>query len=198
LAKRLMSIGYTELFHRPTDHSARALSSGADSIRKLERLALDPEMPTLARFLGAEILFDYMPGFPPPSARPDLASVYATALAANFTQIANPWGLPGELDGRVGRHVIELGSDAIASFSRLLADGTPIIYGGSKDATVGNSYRYRVRDVAAFLISQVSEIGFGVAHDPAVRDRDIERMGRMLGLPSVRAEEGGSANGKTV
>jgi hypothetical protein len=142
----------------------------------LRQIVADPRAPARCRFLCAEVLFARDTAFPKGMDPAALARVYAHALAANVTQMANPWGLPGELDGPVVRHVLTLGRPAAAAFAPLLDDATQVMYGGSKEATVGNSYRYRVKDVAASVVAAVLGIDYGVTDDPADRDERIERL----------------------
>jgi hypothetical protein len=147
--------------------------------RALRSTVADPGAPGPCRFLCAEVLFARDPAFPDQMDEAGLAHVYAGALISNATQMANPWGLPGALDGPVAQHVLALGPPAAAAFARLLHDPTEVLYGGSKEATVGNSYRYRVKDVAASIVAAVLGIDYAVAFDPATRDERIERLRRM-------------------
>jgi hypothetical protein len=144
--------------------------------RALRQTAADDRARAPCRFLCAEVLFARDPTFPDGLDPGGLAYVYARALATNATQMANPWGLPGELDGPVAQHVLTLGPPAAAAFASLLDDPTEVLYGGSQDATVGNSYRYRVKDVAASIVAAVLGIDYAVAPDPATRDERIERL----------------------
>jgi hypothetical protein len=89
LAYRLMEIGYIRLFQGPDEEALRTLWNEPGILAALATLAGDPEAPTLARFLAAEILFDEQEKYPPQEQMKQLASVYATALAQNFTATAN-------------------------------------------------------------------------------------------------------------
>lgn len=181
LAEKLSAQGYAELFLR-LDQSALDqvwTAAGADA---LGRLVTDDRSPTLARFLAAEILFTKASGYPPAEHRPLLASIYTSALSDNYTRMANPWGMPGELDGPVGQHVVTLGEVAIVTLRPLLDDDADVTYGGSEEATFGNSYHYRVKDLAAFYISRIRGAPYRVVLDVGQRDREIARLRRDLGL----------------
>ena len=111
-AGELLELGYLELFLRLDQTALDRVWRGGDGRDKLHGIVTDPQEPMAARFLAAEILFVREPGFPAGTDPAELASIYAAALAANVTGMANPWGLPGELDGPVAQHVLALGSAA--------------------------------------------------------------------------------------
>lgn len=180
-AAELLELGYLELFQR-LDQTAldRVWRDGAGRDDLLGIVA-GPDEPVAARFLAAEILFAREPGFPRGTDPAGLAASYAAALAADVTGMANPWGLPGALDGPVARHVLALGSAAVPAFTALLDDDTRLAYGGSKEATVGNSYRYRVKDVAASLVARIRGLRHPTQIDPAARDTDIDRLRQQMG-----------------
>jgi hypothetical protein len=176
LEQRLVQLGFKELFQRLT-HDALGKVWGDGAARGLlEQVVLDPSRDPLARFLAAEILFARLSGYPPASALPALASVYATALAGNLAGMANPWGLPGDTSAQVARHVVALGEVAVPSLSPLLGDARPMSYSGSRDATTGNRYDYRVKDIAASLIAAIRGERLIVDVDAAKRDRAIEGL----------------------
>jgi hypothetical protein len=191
MAERLMSIGYRQLFQEPSEEALDAIWAGGEARRRLEAVALASEMPDAARFLAVEVLYERGPGaFPPPRAFRTLAPVYASALAQNLAGMANPWGLPGTLDGPVAEHALGLGRSSLDAFRPLLGDATPLLYGGSQDATLGNSYRFRVKDVAASIVSRIAGIPFDPDPDPVARDREIERViGALSELPDERRDE---------
>jgi hypothetical protein len=176
LAKELIDLGYVELFMRQDDDSLSAIWTRPDAPARLEELAVGEDAPGLARFLAAEILFRKQKDFPTAAAASPLASVYAKALSDNFTTMANPWGLPGSLDGQVAQHFLALGKAALPQLEKLLDNRDEILYGGSKEATVGNSYRFRVKDMAASLIAALAEKQLELDPDPARRDREIETL----------------------
>ena len=59
-------------------------------------------------------------------------------------------------------------------------DDRRVYYAGSQEATFGNSYRYRVKDLAAFYISQIGNSPFEVDEAPRKRDEEIEKLKNTL------------------
>src|SRR5690349_16462345 len=172
LAEDLSRLGYLELFLRLDENALDQVWRGPGAPEELRRLALHLNEPSLPGFLAAEVLFARDPTFPAPANRGALAPLYAEALRQNMTRMANPWGLPGELGAPVARHVLALGDAAVPAFAALLNDSTQLRYSGSKEATYGNSYNYRVKDEAAALIAELIGVPYPVHLDP--QDRDVE------------------------
>jgi hypothetical protein len=179
LAEALTGLGYVELFQRGDETALDTIWSRPDAPARLRRLTYDPAAPARARFLAAEALFARDPTFPAGADLGPLARLYAEALRLRLTGAANPWGLPGELDGPVAGHVLALGEVAAPPLSALLTDDSDLRYSGSKEATVGNSYGYRVKDVAAALIAELRGLRFPVHTDPRRRDVEIDRLRRL-------------------
>ncbi len=179
LSRTLDDLGYRELFQRLDNEAVDRIWNQDGAPAALAQLALDAKASPQARFLAAEILFAKDPQYPPDSAKATLASVYAIALKDDFTMMANPWGLPGKLDS-VGRHVVALGEAAVPEMARLLNNTNAASYGGSREATAGNRYHYRVKDIAAYLISQIKGIPYTVGQTPEERDAEIEQLKSQL------------------
>jgi hypothetical protein len=175
LAGQLVDLGYLELFLRYDDQTLNGVWNQPNAPAELANLVMDSSASSQARFLAAEILFYKDKSYPSDAAKPTLAQIYATALVENYTGIANPWGLPGYLDS-VGEHVVDLGDAAVPALVPLLDDETPLLYGGSQEATLGNSYGYRVKDMAAFFISRIKGIAYTVYQTAAERDAEIENL----------------------
>ena len=51
---------------------------------------------------------------------------------------------------------------------------------GSKEATVGNGYQYRVKDFAAFYIAKIIDTPIAFHRDPADRDAAIEELRKIV------------------
>ena len=51
-----------------------------------------------------------------------------------------------------------------------------ILYEGSQEATMGNSYQYRIKDIAAFYLSKITNIPIQFYQDFEKRDAEIERL----------------------
>jgi hypothetical protein len=174
IANRLTGLGYNGLFLTLDNAQLDALWATQGAPEALTQLASDPGADSAARFLAAEVLFRKQRSYPPKAAHTDLAAVYAEALRQ--ARLANIWGMPGQLDGPAGQHLVALGEPAAAALIPLLDDSRRVIYGGSEEATEGNSYAYRVKDFAAFFISQIRKLRYSVDKTPAQRDAAIERL----------------------
>ena len=176
LANRLIELGYIRFFQQPDENAVESIWNESGVPEALAALTIDPEAPTLARFLAAEIMFYKQERYPPDEQKNQLASVYATALALNFTGVANTWGLPDVLDGFAGEHFLILGEAAIPELVKLLDDDKRVYYEGSEEATLGHIYRYRVKDLAAFYIGKIRNIPLILGEDPGKRDEEIGKL----------------------
>ena len=176
LANRLMAMGYVELFQASDENGLDTLWKEPGVPEALASLALNLEAPALARFLAAEIMFYRKEAYPPDEQKERLASVYAPALAENFTGAANTWGLPDVLDGSAGGNFLALGEVAIPELTNLLDNDRRVYYEGSQEATLGNRYRYRVEDLAAYYICKIRKIPLELDEDPTKRDEAIEKL----------------------
>jgi len=173
-ADRLTSLGYSRLFLSLDDVAVDALWREPRAAEALAALVADTGADREARFLAAEILSRKQSGYPSPSESALLAPVYADAL--RHAELANIWGMPGELDGPAGQHLVALGPAAVVALIPLLNDARTVIYGGSEEATIGNSYEYRVKDFAAFFIHRIGGSPYSLLNTPHERDAEIERL----------------------
>jgi hypothetical protein len=180
LVAALLDEGYVGLFMRSDESAAEKIWNRAGSPDRLHDLALHSAGPSLARFLAAEVLFVKDLEFPPAQARELLAGLYAQALAGGFTVMANPWGLPGALDGPVVVHLLSLGDAVLQPLSHLLDDDAELSYSGSKEATVGNSFGFRVKDLAATVICATLGLPFQSTRDRTSRDALIAQLRQRL------------------
>ncbi len=178
LAGTLSDLGYENLFMRLDSADLDRVWSEPGAAERLRELVLNPAAAVGPRFLAAEVLFARAPNFPPDELHSALASVYGRALA--MAEVANPWGLPGETDGAAGQHLLQLGDAAIDPLIELLDDGRRVVYSGSKEATFGNSYAYRVKDLAAFYLSQLTGLPYAVHERPANRDFEIGSLRKTI------------------
>ena len=178
LTDRLTSLGYVNLFMRLDDADLNELWDKPGAPEALTSILLDQSANAEARFLAAEILFERQPGFPPDELRTLLGQLYACALSQ--AEMGNPWGLPGELDGQAGQHLVKIGWPAIKALLSLLDDQRQIQYAGSKEATFGNSFLYRIKDLAAFYISKIGRHPYVLHESPEARDIEILRLRSML------------------
>lgn len=173
LTATLDSKQYMSVFMQLTDAPIDELWAQAGGAAALDAVVADRAAPVKARFIAAEVLFRKQPGYHPADAGA-LAAVYAEMLRHDV--MANPWGMPGELDGPLGKHLVGLGEPAVAALRPLLDDNRAISYSGSHEATYGNAFRYRVKDLAAFFVASIRKLPFTVVEDPAARDRAIAAL----------------------
>lgn len=177
LAARLVAVGYEKLFLSLDGGELERIWKEPGAAQALEQVAAQgaPE----ARVLAAEALFARKQGYRPADPA-SLAGAYAQALRK--AELANPWGMPGELDGPLGQHLVSLGEAAVPALVPLLEDTRQVTYGGSKEATVGNDYAYRVKDLAAFYLSKIKKAPLAVPESPKARDAEIAKLRKALGL----------------
>lgn len=180
LARTLSRLAWRDLFQRLDNAIIGPLWQQGATRPALESIALGSQADPHARFLAAEILFARAPGFPPPNAIPSLATLYAEALKDAPRFPANPWGMPDAFDEPVALHVFKLGTPAAQALTPLLDDPRPVRYEGSKEATLGNNYRYRVKDLAASLIAGIRHLTFAPDLDPEQRDEAIRDLKKSL------------------
>jgi hypothetical protein len=166
----LNETSYQRLFMAMSDQPIDDAWTRAGGAAGLDAVIGDAHAPAHPRLLAAELRWRKDPGFRPADPA-SLARAYAEALRGET--LANPWGMPGELDEPLGRHVVALGEPAVAALIPLLADGHRIDYGGSKEATVGNEYEMRVKDFAAFFIAKIRNRPLTLDTDPKRRDQVI-------------------------
>ena len=180
IVRRLLALGYLELFQRADEREATALVR--DHAATLHRVIGDPMVDPHARFLAAELLFAHQPGFPPTALRDALAEIYAIAIGQTHGALAtggwvagNAWGLLYDLEGvgPSGRHLLALGEAAIPALLRLTDRTEVVLYEGSEEATIGNARAYRVKDVAAYFVARLRGRPLAFYPDPAARDRAI-------------------------
>jgi hypothetical protein len=77
-----------------------------------------------------------------------------------------------------------LGDPAVPALVRLLDNtGAPLTYAGSKEATVGNAYGYRIKDFAAYYLGRIRRIPVSFHSDVAERDQEIARLRQKLAAP---------------
>jgi hypothetical protein len=183
-ADKLVSIGYSRLFMSGDQNLADSVWDNGNNKIKLEQLMNDPHSSLHAKFLSAELLRLFKIDLSVQN-KYDLAKVYADALAHSnidsddFNYLnGNLWGFLYEMNdnGYLGQQLINLGDLSIPYLVNLLDDNGRVIYEGSQDATIGNEYKYRLKDFAAFYISKIKNIQVKYYEDLEERDKEIERL----------------------
>jgi hypothetical protein len=121
------------------------------------------------RFLAAEALVEgnWSAWRSDANNRQALADVLAHTLANDRTH--NRWGLPGAFVGPFGRRLLSLGAEAQSALDVFLSDDRPLHITGSEAATLNSQARYRVADLASWLIATARHIPWqpAIGHNPA-------------------------------
>jgi len=175
VARTLERLGYVELFLRMDDGARRKIWSMPGAESDVASVLRDEGASSVVRFLAAALLADHHK-WPPKDLPADLlARVYVDGLRANASQMANPWGLPGDL-GPLSQQVLALGKAATDPLLDALDDATAMTYSGSRDATIGNSYHWRVKDQAASLLAALRREKLEPDTNPKKRDAAIAAL----------------------
>ena len=140
---------------------------------QLAEIASGDEAEPRLRVLASELLADA--GEPPARS---LAGIYAGTLPGTFAH--NLWGMPGEYVERLGRTLLSFGDAAIPGLLPLLNDRRPLGYFGSEEPTLNEKMGYRVSDLAAYLLSELTGRPYSFAPEPSVRAEDIRRLKHAL------------------
>jgi hypothetical protein len=147
---------------------------GPSETDEFVRIANSSDVDPLVRVLAHEALVDQ--GHPPDE---HLAEAYCDLLPGRVAH--NHWGMPGEYLERLGRTTVALGRGALPCLSRLLDDRRPLGYHGSEEPTLSAAMGYRVCDLAAYLISEITGRHFENARDPEERDKVIAELSKAGG-----------------
>jgi hypothetical protein len=188
IEKELIDLGYRSLFrflHADVDN--KIWKSGANQ-DKLKNIIFKSKGSLLGRFLAAETLRYYKVDLDD-TYNEKLGEIYVYALEKSnmddddFIGIpANSWGFLYRNDdaGNLGQKLIRYGEIVIPDLIKLLDIQGKVLYIGSQDATIGNSYQYRIKDFAAFYISKIKDIPMTFYQDLEKRDLEIERLKEIL------------------
>ncbi len=147
--------------------------------RLLEDIINNQAAPMKARFIACEVLFEKHFIFVHDVGAEKVAEIYAVALKNNLTGMANSWGFLYEHDdeGPVGIRFLSISQKAVPNLEKLLDnDDQSMVYAGSKEAMVGNAYRFRIKDFAAYYISKITRIPVHYYQDHDNRDVEIEKL----------------------
>ena len=180
LASRLIELGYLAIFRQSDEIVLQGIWNTPGAPDDLEVVAASSSAPKLARFLAAEILFYQGEVLRVERHKAGLARVYGTALADRFTEVANPWGLPGFVDGLAGEHLLAIGEPMVPELLKLFGNEARVYYEGSQEATLGHHYGYRVKDLAAYFLGKIRNIHVELDEDPYKRDEAIENLKRAV------------------
>ena len=183
-ARKLVARQFGDFFIYPThDQTIEKIWSNRRNHRLLDNILDDPSVSDEAKFLACEVFFKKDILFMQRHSPDKVAQIYAKALSNDFTGMANSWGLlyEHEDEGTVGIAFLTIGRKAIPTLSKLLDDDRIAAkYQGSGEATLGNGYRFRIKDFAAYYIGRI--LGNPLKYYPDVTDRDgqINNLHEML------------------
>ena len=187
IAEKLANDGYGNFFNYfIQDQIIATVWAEAGGVAPLKAIVINEDAPMKARMLANEVLlkreFTYLGDEDVKIDR--VAAIYTYALANNLTGMANSWGLlykhKHNAFGPVGPMLLILGEEAIPELVKLLDNETIHLYHGSEAAAVGNAYRFRVKDFAAYYICRIKNI-MPVYHEThAARDAEIEKLKLLL------------------
>lgn len=167
---RLKETSYEQLFLQ--GHATTLLANpGAEA--ELATVTAAGSVEPKLRVLAHELLLEAGQ-----QARPELAEAYCQTLPVGFAH--NWWGMPGQYLARLGRTMVGFGGAAIPCLARLLADRRPLSYFGSEEPTMNREMQYRVCDLAAYLIAQISDTPYKDAKQAGLRDEFIADLRRSL------------------
>jgi hypothetical protein len=184
--RQLIKNGYRELFLYGDE--AEKLWANGRHRKELEEIVENPKSPDMAKFLAAELLDQFGVPLKEKTFR-DLARIYTSALKNTNAVLENDYQLSGNMwgylyehddPGNLGERIIQFGSAGVPYLQELLNDDGPVLYEGSREATVGNEYSYRIKDFAAFYLSKITNIPITFYQDPEQRDAEIERFKKLL------------------
>ncbi len=188
IEKTLIEIGYGKIFNSENSKQLNSLWANGENLEKFEDIFESEDSTLLGKFLAAETLRYY-------EIKLDekyidkLSESYVYALEKtnmeedDFIGIyANSWGfLYNHTDtGHLGKQLISFGESGVHHLVKLLEIKGIVFYQGSQDATIGNSYQYRIKDFAAFNISKIKNIPITFYQDFDKRDAEIERLKEIL------------------
>jgi len=106
--------------------------------------------------------------------RRDVADVLAKAMADD--QSHNRWGLPGSFLGPFGKRLLSLGAEAESALVPLLSDGRLLNIEGSEAATLNSQFKFRVSDLAGWLIASSFHLPWPPEGTSAERDAAIAEL----------------------
>ena len=156
--------------------SLKSLAGIPSAESKLLEIVHDKDASPDRRFVAAEALVEG--GWTGWRAKPDDRHAMAHALADALARdrIHNRWGLPGEFVARFGKQLLTLNVEGESALRRLLDDRRPLQIVGSEAATINSKARYRVADLAAWLLASAHGLPWRNDPDPGIRDADIARL----------------------
>jgi len=146
----------------------------------LLELVRDSKSAPASRFVAAEALLEgkWTAWRNSGGNRRAVADALANAMAND--QSHNRWGLPGSFVGPFGKRLLSLGDEAGLALVPLLSDGRFLNIEGSEAATLNSQFKFRVSDLAAWLISTALHLPWQPAGTSAEREAAIANLRRRM------------------
>lgn len=161
------------LFNESQLHTLAGL---ADPSQALRGVIVDETAPLGRRYAAVEAAVQG--GWAGWMQRQADARIVASVLARGMVgdQIHNRWGLPGQFIGPTGRILVGLSAGVREALEPLLGDPRELEIMGSQAATLQRANRYRICDLAGYLLAQHEHAPWQDSADPAVRDASNARL----------------------
>lgn len=191
LSDEIYELGFYKLFNFQDNTISDSIWDNGKNEQELLKIIEDTNANKISQVIASELLFNYSPSFPDEKMLQFLPKIYCNALQMSSCDIniynehlaANNWGFMYDFDssginhiGKLGNHLLISGKDAIPYLMTLLEDESFICYDGSKEATMGNGLRLRVKDAAAFYISKLLNRSISYHESLVKRDYEISRL----------------------
>ena len=153
-----------------TDAQMHTLAGLADPAEVLRGVITDETAPLARRYSAIEAAVQG--GWSAWMQRDADARIVASVLAQGLAhdQAHNRWGLPGQFVGPTGRILVGLHAGERDALEPLLLDRRPLEIVGSQAATLQRAHKYRICDLAGYLLAQHEHVPWQDSADPAVRD----------------------------
>lgn len=193
VVKTLSETNYSGLFYVTNKSLMDSVWQNGKNQKALEKLVASYQYNSYVRFLASEILFNKVSDYPSDKIKDTLGLLYSNAIVGSSTVSnnlwisGNEWGFMYHTDrmgitdfGTVGSHLMKIGKPAVPFLVKLLNNNGIIFYEGSQEATLGNSLRYRVKDVAAYYIGKITDVSVDFYESNTERDKEIERIKQLF------------------
>ena len=154
-----------------SDAQLHTLAGLSDPGQALRGVVTDPAAPLARRYAAVEAAVQgNWAGWMQQDAD---ARVAASVLAQGMVQdqIHNRWGVPGQFVGPTGKILVGLRAGVREALAPLLSNQRPLEIMGSQGATLSRANRYRICDVAGYLLAEHEHATWQDSADPAVRDQ---------------------------
>jgi hypothetical protein len=159
-----------------TDSQLRTLAGLPDPAQALRAVVLDEAAPLGRRYAAVEAAVQG--GWSGWMQRDADARVVASVLAHGMVrdQIHNRWGMPGQFVATTGRILVGLPAGVRPALEPLLGDTQLLEIMGSQAATLQLENKYRICDLAGYLLAEHEHVPWQDARDPTVRDASNARL----------------------